>query len=188
MIHHANPKYGPVYMGKYDLSDGLYRAKLLPRAALKLAAILPRYPGEVQLVALPLTLPMGWINSIPYFCALTKTVADLAANTPTNRYLPHHPMEDATNTPPPPDSMFHHSLLTNDLHQPKSNPLHSSEPTHETMLAAAPTEQTEVVSHVLSNQQCLNETMSSAAAPLEPPTAATHILNQINNHQPGPTA
>ena len=58
-LANANPKYGPVYMGKYDLSDGFYHIQLALRAILALAVILPTTPGEAAMAALPLTLPMG---------------------------------------------------------------------------------------------------------------------------------
>ena len=56
-----------------------------------LACAHPSEAGEEDLVAIPLTLPMGWKNSPPIFCAATETVADLAneafhAHVPT---LPH---------------------------------------------------------------------------------------------------
>ena len=77
-IHHANPKLGPVYLSKIDISDGFYciwvRASDIP----KLAVAFPARENEEQLVALPLTLPMGWKESPPWFCTATETVADLA--------------------------------------------------------------------------------------------------------------
>ena len=53
------------------------------------------------MVALPLTLPMGWMDSVPYFCSATETVADIANSTPTNVHLPPHPLEQLANTSPP---------------------------------------------------------------------------------------
>ena len=77
-IRHSNPRYGPVYLAKVDLSDGFYRISLNDSAIAKLAVALPQFPGEEQLLALPLVLPMGWSESPPYFCAATETVADLS--------------------------------------------------------------------------------------------------------------
>jgi hypothetical protein len=68
---------------------------------LKLAVIFPSYPDEEELIALPFTLPMGWVNSVPYFCSATKTVADLANNIPSSTKLPPHPSEELANTLPP---------------------------------------------------------------------------------------
>ena len=59
----ANPRYGPVYLNKIDISDGFYRVALAASSAPKLAVILPTCPGEPTLLAIPLSLPMGWIES-----------------------------------------------------------------------------------------------------------------------------
>jgi hypothetical protein len=103
-VRHAHPRYGPVYLGKIDLADGFYRVGLNPSATAKLGVCFPKYSGEEQMVALPLVLPMGWVESVPYFCAATETAADLA-NNPTNPHeaLPPHLLEAAANTPPPPE-------------------------------------------------------------------------------------
>jgi hypothetical protein len=75
----ADPKYGPVYLNKTDLSDGFYREDLNPGDIPKLGVIYPSRPGQEEpLIAFPLVLPMGWAESPPYFCAATETVADLA--------------------------------------------------------------------------------------------------------------
>jgi hypothetical protein len=66
-VWHANPRFGPVYMGKVDLADSFYRLRLALLAMLKLAVIFPSYPDKEELIALPSTLPMGWVNSVPYF-------------------------------------------------------------------------------------------------------------------------
>ena len=74
----ADPKYGPVNMLKIDIADGFYRVGLSTDDIPKLGVVFPSEDGAEQLVALPLTLPMGWTNSPPIFCAATETVADLA--------------------------------------------------------------------------------------------------------------
>jgi hypothetical protein len=35
---------------------------------------MPSLPGEELMVAFPLVLPMGWVSSPPYFCALTNDI------------------------------------------------------------------------------------------------------------------
>ena len=74
----ANPKFGPVHMLKNDMSDGFYHIQITSSGSLKLAVILPAdlIPGQPQLVALPLVLPMGWTESPPWFCAFAETVAE----------------------------------------------------------------------------------------------------------------
>jgi hypothetical protein len=77
-IHHANDKFGPVYMSKVDLSDGFYRLWLRPEDTMRLAVLFPSRPNEPNLIGIPMTNPMGWVSSPPNFCACTETVADLA--------------------------------------------------------------------------------------------------------------
>jgi hypothetical protein len=77
-IHHANRSFGPVHLIKVDLADGFYRIPLADSHLPQLAVAFPHLPHEEPLVAFPLVLPMGWVASPPYFCALTETAADLA--------------------------------------------------------------------------------------------------------------
>jgi len=77
-LAYANPKYGPPSISKFDLSDGYYRVRLSPEAALELAVILPGENNQANLIGIPLSLPMGWAYSPPYFCSFTETAADLA--------------------------------------------------------------------------------------------------------------
>ena len=44
----------------------------------KLGVVFPDREGEDLVVAFPLVLPMGWVNSPPAFCAVTDTSADIA--------------------------------------------------------------------------------------------------------------
>jgi len=100
LVRNANERYGPVYLGKVDLADGFYRVWLAPGTVPKLAVAFPNYAGEEPMVALPLALPMGWVDSVPFFCACTETVADLANSIPTHVELGPHILEDLANTPP----------------------------------------------------------------------------------------
>ena len=59
----ADPKFSPVELMKVDMSDGFYRVGLNIDDIPKLGVAFPTQPGEEQLVALPLILPMGWKNS-----------------------------------------------------------------------------------------------------------------------------
>ena len=61
-------------------------------------------PSEEQLIAFPLVLPMGYVESPPYFCAITETVCDLANNLPTFVELPSHPLEVYADTLPGPEA------------------------------------------------------------------------------------
>ena len=92
-IHHSDPRYGPVYLAKYDIKDGFYRMMLRPDHAPSLAVILPTYPGEEPMIAIPLVLTMGWINSPPSFCAMSETVCDMTAARSYRRHAPPHRLE-----------------------------------------------------------------------------------------------
>jgi hypothetical protein len=72
-IVRANPKFGPILLGKYDLADGYYRVPLNVAQAMRLACLFPKSPGEEPLVAIPL----GWTESSPYFCSVTETIVDI---------------------------------------------------------------------------------------------------------------
>lgn len=100
-IHHANRRFGPVYMIKVDISDGFYRLKLSPSGVPSLGVVFPTGPFDEPLVAFPLVLPMGWVSSPPYFCAFTESIADLAnASLRINRFYPlAHPLSTTADNP-----------------------------------------------------------------------------------------
>ena len=89
-VRHANPKFGPVRASKYDIKDGFYRLSLRARDCLRLALVFPKFPNEEQLVAIPLSTTMGWVQSPPTFCTMSETVCDLA-NRATRLKLPEQP-------------------------------------------------------------------------------------------------
>ena len=99
-IRHADPQHGPVYLSKIDIADGFYRVWLTASTIPKLAVLLPATPGGPQLVAFPLALPMGWVESPPAFCAVTETAADLANSRLHHQYAPPHRLERLAATPP----------------------------------------------------------------------------------------
>jgi hypothetical protein len=127
-IRHANPRFGPTYMAKIDLADGFYRLWLAARGIPNLGVVFSTYDDEEPLVAFPLTLPIGWVESPPYFCTATETLANLANAVPTQRNLPPHPLEHLADTLPPPIELPHTSSSTHLLgHRPLPEPVaHSS--------------------------------------------------------------
>ena len=52
LVRHANPKFGPVRGSKQDLKDSFYKLGLNPTECPQLAALLPKFEGEPQLVAI----------------------------------------------------------------------------------------------------------------------------------------
>jgi hypothetical protein len=91
---YSNPAHGPPLMCKIDLSDGYYRVPLSSDASLQLAVILPPDKTAHNLIAIPLSLPMGWKESPPYFCAFTETITDAANKdlATENHQYPEHPL------------------------------------------------------------------------------------------------
>ncbi len=71
------PSPGSVYLNKTDISDGFYWVNLAPSDAPKLALAFPTRLDTIPLVTIPLVLPMGWKNSLPLFCVVTKAIAEL---------------------------------------------------------------------------------------------------------------
>jgi hypothetical protein len=88
-----------------DIADGFYRIWVNVDNITKLAVALPPLGSTEPLVALPLVLPMGWTESLPYFCAATETVTDISNRRLLNRWkAPPHRLEVMANTRPPPEA------------------------------------------------------------------------------------
>ena len=75
-------RHGPVRLIKVDIADGFYRIHVHPEDVPTLGVVFPSAPDGTKLVAFPLTLPMGWVESPPWFCVATETGADI-----TNTWL-----------------------------------------------------------------------------------------------------
>ena len=101
---YAHPWYGPVWLAKIDIADGFYRIGLRPCDIPRLGVILPATGADKPLVALPLALPMGWVESPPYFTSVTETACDLL-NINVRRWgtVNPHPLELLAATKPPDD-------------------------------------------------------------------------------------
>jgi hypothetical protein len=110
-IVYCNRSYAPPLLAKIDLADGYYRVPVAATTALHLAVILPPDGPCPHLVALPLSLPMVWTHSPPYFCVYTETVADLA--NAAKLYRPQHPLFSTTQKHhQPPPTTFHPMAIT----------------------------------------------------------------------------
>ena len=77
-MYDADPHHGPICMMKVDIADGFYRVGMAPEDVPSLGVCLPPGPDGKTLVTFPLVFPMGWVESLPLFCSVTETVADLA--------------------------------------------------------------------------------------------------------------
>lgn len=99
-IDEANPELGPVFMAKTDLSDAYMRVWLNIVDVPKLAFAIPPIPSDPEpLIGFHLSLPMGYLESATYFCAVSETVADLANQQRDIEQL--HPLEEMARTRPP---------------------------------------------------------------------------------------
>jgi hypothetical protein len=120
LLQHANPDLGPVYLAKFDIAYGFYRLFLDPDDTTKLAVLMPHYDNKPQLVAIPLSLTMGWVSSPPTFWAASETAADLANAALFCRTVPPHrleglaPAHDCWGSPPsqPPGPLTASSPMT----------------------------------------------------------------------------
>ena len=98
-IRHMDPHHRPVHLSKVHLADGFCQFGLALSGISELGITFPTCRDKEQLIAFPLVLLMGWVESPPAFCAGTETIADLA-NAQNDRSLLKHPLEDAALTPP----------------------------------------------------------------------------------------
>ena len=91
----ADSRLGTVYLSKVDLADAYMslwvRIEDFPSVTF---LILKKTPRDTQLVGFHLSLSMGYINSDPYFCMATETVANLANKAISQRkQADEHPLD-----------------------------------------------------------------------------------------------
>ena len=113
-IMEADPRHGPVHMLKVDVSDGFYCIHVHPADIPALSVAFPSLDGT-PLVAFPLTLPMGWVNSPPLFCAAMEMASDLANLALQSQLpqLPKHCLDDCADSP---DTTLPFSLSGEEIH------------------------------------------------------------------------
>jgi hypothetical protein len=108
-LHRADTRQGPIYIAKVDIADAFMPVHLhVPHIPI-LAALLPSYPGETPLVAFPMILPMGWVESTQYMCAVTETIADTTNQCLRKGFSPSltHRLETLANSQPMPILTMH---------------------------------------------------------------------------------
>jgi hypothetical protein len=77
-IFRADPRWGPVFLMKGDIADGFYQGWLRAVGVPRLGLVMPAESTDREpLIAFPLAAPMGWVESPPFFTALSETAADL---------------------------------------------------------------------------------------------------------------
>jgi hypothetical protein len=77
-IVRSNPRLGPVYLSKVDITHGFYRIWVRAADVPNLGVRLPTVAGQDRLIGFPLVLPMGWKESPPIFTSVTETITNLA--------------------------------------------------------------------------------------------------------------
>jgi hypothetical protein len=74
--------------------------------------VLPGDGGYKKLIGIPLSLPMGWTYSLPYFCVFAKMATDIINAFLDHQNLPWHPLEQSSqNDGFPAETQFHPSAL-----------------------------------------------------------------------------
>jgi hypothetical protein len=108
-LQRADTRHGPIKLAKTDISDAFMRVWLSLATIPSLGALLPTYPGEEPMVAFPMILPMGWVDSPNYLCAVTETIADLAnARFAASQKSVTHPLNATARTKPVDPEPFQH--------------------------------------------------------------------------------
>ena len=102
-ILQANPQLGPVYLGKLHLSDAYMRLWVSLDDTPSVAFLLPKKnPNDKQLVGFHLALPMGYVDSAPFFCISTEMIEDVANEAiRDHHYAPPHPLDILITTQAP---------------------------------------------------------------------------------------
>jgi len=92
-LAYCNPAFGPPQLAKVDMADDSYCIPLSTNAALQLTVSLPSDGASDPLLGIPLSLPMGWCLSPPFFC----TFNEMCANLTNTVHVPHliHAFPDA---------------------------------------------------------------------------------------------
>ena len=91
----ADLRIGPVYLSKVYLADAYMRLWVIMEDVQSSAFLIPKNTtSNTQLEGFHLSLPMGYIDSAPYFCMTTETVTDLTSKKITLREQAEmHPLE-----------------------------------------------------------------------------------------------
>ena len=75
----VDPRLGPVLLSKVDLADTYMRLWVRMEDVPSVAFPTPKKtPSNTQLVGFPLSVPMGYIGSPPYYYMVMETLADLS--------------------------------------------------------------------------------------------------------------
>ena len=99
----APPKLGPTFLNKVDLPDAYMRIWVRLKDIPLVELLVPKATtNEEQLARFHLSIPMGYVESVAFFCATTERVKDQALETLSMHHTapPHH-LENLPDTKPP---------------------------------------------------------------------------------------
>ena len=78
-----------------SLTDAYMHVWINAHDVAKLAFTIPKHPGDPeQFIGFHLSLPMGYVERVPSFCATTETVVDME-NMSTSTRHPTHLLENS---------------------------------------------------------------------------------------------
>ena len=84
-----------ILFSKLDISDGFWRLVVREADSYNFAYVLPQHDGELIQIVVPSAVQMGWVESPPLFCAVTKSASHITQHLIDNRVcLPAHPLKD----------------------------------------------------------------------------------------------
>jgi hypothetical protein len=69
-----------IFMAKWDIKDGFWQMDCEAGKEYSFAYVLPQNEGMQTTLIVPTSLQMGWVESLPYFCAATETARDIASD------------------------------------------------------------------------------------------------------------
>ena len=81
-----------VFMTKWDVKDSFWRLDCQAGEEFNFAYVLPQEPNNKTILVIPMSLQMGWIESLAYFCSASETsrdVADKYCQAPIGSLTPH---------------------------------------------------------------------------------------------------
>ena len=72
---------GPVKVSKHDVADAYHRSTLKPFQVGVFSYVVPTVrDNDFILICIDLVLPMRWVDSPKFFCALSENLTDVANN------------------------------------------------------------------------------------------------------------
>ncbi len=84
-----------ILFSKLDISNGFWHLVVWEADNFNFAYVLPQQAGKPVRIVVPSAVQMGWVESPPLFCAVTKSAWDLTQHLVENKVdLPPHPLKD----------------------------------------------------------------------------------------------